>query len=297
MIGILDPAFLLVRDENEVMQSLEFVLRACKEHNIELTPLKEYWNPLWRDLGRDLELHLTARGKSALQQLRRSAPNADDHIAPLTLTACSAWRRGFTVLFGAPHLDPRWVERMALAVIRGVSSGLPVVMFCRRVLDRNLIIHSAENSTLYESKRWALYVQPRGLGPVQVICVHHPRNFREKWTSRFDWRLPTISDGARYPFCVPGDWWKGSTIAFRTISAKHAWLDANGNGWARPNINGGAGYHWDVYIRDPALKHAIGVDQINIVEYGAPPLEGLPGHLHHVPTNKEHTVNDAGWSC
>src|SRR5690606_40189945 len=63
-----------------------------------------------------------------------------------------------------------------------------------------------------------LHVQPRGVGPRQVLCIHHPRNLRERWTSRFDWRLPTTSDGARYPFCVPRQWWKGSTTAFRTVS-------------------------------------------------------------------------------
>ena len=130
-----------------------------------------------------------------------------------------------------------------------------------------------------------------------VLCVHHPRNLRERWTSRFDWRLPTASDCARYPFCVPNEWWKGSTTAFRTVSSKPAWIDAHGNGWARPNINGGAGYHWDVFIQDAHAKQAIGVDQINVVEFGAPSTEGRPGHLHHVPSAKQAHVTDAGWSC
>ena len=298
MIGILDPALFLVRDECDVVMCIEFVLRACEEHNIELTPLKEYWVPLWKDLGNELECNLTPRGKRALQQLRRLAPNNDEHINQLATAANVAWRNGFTDLFGPPYLDQSWAERMALAVIRGVLSKQTVVMFCRRVLNRNLVIHAVGNSTLHENKRWFLYVQPSGgLGPIQVLCVHHPRNLHEKWTARFDWRLPHIADGARYPFCVPNDWWKGKTISFRTIASKHSWLDANGNGWARPNINEGAGYHWDVYLRNEALKDRIGVDQINIVEYGAPASEGCPGYLHHIPSDKEGAVKDSGWSC
>ena len=40
-----------------------------------------------------------------------------------------------------------------------------------------------------------------------------------------------------------------------------------------------------------------GVDQLNIVEYGAPATEGRVGHLHHVPSKKEGKVHDVGWSC
>ncbi len=170
-------------------------------------------------------------------------------------------------------------------------------MFCRRVNGRNLVIHTAGNSTLHENTRWVLHVQPSGVGPRQVLCVYHPRNLREPWTARFDWRLPTVADGARYPFCVPNDWWKGSITAFRTVASRHAWVDAHDNGWARPNINGGAGYHWDVFIHNAPAQQAIGVAQINVVEFAAPSTERNPGHLHHVPSAKQAAVTDAGWSC
>lgn len=297
MIGLLDPTLFLARTEAEVVSDLEIVLRSCKEHGIELTPLGEYWPALWNELGRTLEQNLSPSAKRTLQAVRSAAPKSDAHIAALSPNAGVAWRRGFTVLFGGPHLTPPWTDRMALAVIRAVSSGQQVVMFCRRVKDRNVVVHSAGNSTLHENTRWVLHVQPSGVGPRQVLCVHHPRNLRERWTSRFDWRLPTTSDGARYPFCVPSQWWKGSTMAFRAVSSKPAWVDAHGNGWARPNINDGAGYHWDVFIRDAQAKQTIGVDQINVVEFGAPPSEGRPGHLHHVPSVKKAHVTDAGWSC
>lgn len=297
MIGLLDPTLFLARKEAIVIQELEAVLLACREHGIELTPLREYWPALWNELGGALERQLSPKGRQAIQALRRSAAQSDAHVAALSADAGVAWRRGFTALFGRPHLESPWTDRMANSVIRAVATGRKVVMFCRRMNGRNLVIHSAGNSTLLENTRWVLHVQPSGIGPCQVLCVHHPRNLRERWTARFDWRLPTASDGARYPFCVPDQWWKGSTVAFRTVSSKHAWADAHGNGWARPNINGGAGYHWDVFIQDALAKQAIGVDQINVVEFGGPTAEGRPGHLHHVPSAKQHYVNDAGWSC
>jgi hypothetical protein len=297
MIGLLDPTLFLSRAEAEVVRDLEIVLRACREHNIELTPLREYWPALWQELGSTLERQLSPQARRTLQAVRSAAPSSDAHIAALSPNAGGAWRRGFFVLFDGPHLQPPWTDRMALAVIRAVSHGQSAVMFCRRVDGRNLVIHRAGNSTLHENTRWVLHVQPSGVGPRQVLCVHHPRNLREHWTSRFDWRLPGASDGARYPFCVPPQWWKGSTRALRTVSSKPAWVDAHGNGWARPNINCGAGYHWDVFIQDAQAKQAIGADQINVVEFGVPVTEGRPGHLHHVPSAKQGHVTDAGWSC
>jgi hypothetical protein len=184
---------------------------------------------------------------------------------------------------------------MAAATIRAASTGRGVILFSSLIDGRNVRYHRPGASELREITRWVLYVQPSGIGPTQVLCVHHIRNLEIKWTSRFDWRLPASVDGSRYPFCPPAEWWKGSTVSFRTISSKAAWLDARGNGWARPNINSGAGYHWDVYIRNQADEEAIGVDQINVVEYGAPATEGSAGFLHHIPSTKQLHVRDAGW--
>lgn len=292
MIGLLDPTLFLARAEAEVVSDLELVLRACCEHRVELAPLREYWPALWNELGSSLEKRLSPQAKRTLQEVRRAAPSSDAHIAALSANAGAAWRRGFIALFGSPHLQPPWIDKMALAVIRAVSSGMPVVMFCRRLNGRNLVIHAAGNSTLHENTRWVLHVQPSGVGPRQVLCVHHPRNLRERWTARFDWRLPTASDGARYPFCVPAAWWKGSTTAFRTICSKPAWVDVLGNGWARPNINGGAGYHWDVFIQDASLREAAGLEHINVVQVGAPTSEGQPGQWHHGDKGSE-----KGWTC
>ncbi len=123
MIGLLDPTLFLARAEAEVVSDLEVVLRACREYTIELTPLREYWPALWSEIGSALESQLSAEAKRTLQAVRRAAPSSDAHIAALSANAGAAWRRGFTVLFGGPHLQLPWTDRMALAVIRAVSSG------------------------------------------------------------------------------------------------------------------------------------------------------------------------------
>lgn len=159
-------------------------------------------------------------------------------------------------------------------------------------------VREGRGSSLHENTRWVLHIQPKALGHRQVLFVHHPRNLDLRWTTRFDWRLPAEHDRARYPFCPPPRWWKSSTPAARTVESKPAWVDALGNGWARPAISGGAGYHWDVFISAPSTRRSVGLSQINVVQFGAPEGEGAPGDLHHVPTDKAGRVNkDRGWNC
>lgn len=187
---------------------------------------------------------------------------------------------------------------MEAATLRAVATGEDVVLFVRRIEGRNLHVHRAGNTTLDENTRWVLHVQSSIAGRKQILCVYHPRNITETWSTRFDWRLPRAPD-ARFPFCAPLFWWLRATPVFDTKQSKPCWIDQHGNGWARPNINSGAGYHWDVYIRNPNHVAAIGLDQINVVQFGAPAGEGRPGWIHHVPTGKAGKVNekDRGWSC
>lgn len=301
MIGLLDPAFFLPPDGPAGVRDLErdlgLVIQACRKHSIELVPLEEYWPDLWRLLGRPLEHALAPTEKRPLQELWKLAKKATSHVPPLNGPPGRVWRNGFDQLFGAACLGDSWEERMASATVRAVAASDQVVVLTRRVLGRNLRRHASGNTTLDENTRWVLHVQPQGIGPRQVLCVHHPRNVSESWTARFDWRLPALADGARYPFCPPDRWWKGSTTAWRTVASKPAWLDKHGNGWARPNIPGGAGYHWDVFIDSPSLKQAVGLGQINVVEFGAPAGEGSVGHLHHVPSAGAGMPTGTGWSC
>lgn len=298
MIGLLDPALLLPRSDREVERDLALVIRTCREHAIELTPLDEYWPDLWIELARPLEPQLGPSARRALHELRKRAESSRLHVAELAPDAGKAWWAGFSQLFGVQALGGRsWEHRMARATLRAVVADPRVVVLTRRARGRNLSVHAAGGSTLDVTTRWVLHVQPRGIGHRQVLCVHHPRNVREPWTTRFDWRLPSATDGARYPFCPPEKWWKGATQSHRTIESKPAWIDKHGNGWARPNIPQGAGYHWDVFIHAPSLQEVVGLRQINVVEFGAPPSEGRVGHLQHVPTAKQGKPTDTGWSC
>lgn len=294
MIGLLDPALFLQRSDQEVQREFELVLRACKQHLISLPALDEYWHALWSQLGRPLEDKLSPVAKRALQEVRKLGSH-QPHL-PIPAAVNRAWRRGFQQLFGAKYFTDSWEERMAAAAIRAMATGEEVVIFTRRILGRNLTRHTAGNCVLDENTRWVLHLQPQGVGHRQVLCVHHPRNLTERWTSRFDWRLPGALHGD-YPFCPPDAWWKGTTPAVGTVSSKPAWLDRHGNGWARPNIQNGAGYHWDVLIVSPGLRQTVGLNQINVVEFGAPSTEGAAGQIHHVPTGKAGKLTGTGWTC
>lgn len=296
MIGLLDPALFLPRSENEVLSDFNAILRICAKNVVSLPMLDEYWDDLWTQFGRSLERSLGPVGKRALQEVRRLGTRSQIAVPPLNQGASSVWLRGFQQLFSAQHLGTPWEEKMAVASIRAASTHQRVILFTRRMLGRNLVQHTAGSSTLDENTRWVLHLQPAGIGPVQVLCVHHPRNLIDAWTSRFDWRLPG-AQGARYPFCPPDFWWKGSTEAWRTISSKPAWRDRHGNGWARPNIPDGAGYHWDVFIQSVGMQEAVGLSQINVVGFDAPPSEGAPGTIHHTPTTKAGKISDVGWTC
>ncbi len=302
MIGLLDPAFLLPRaaqaDEKQLVDELDLIAIMCRRNNIAIPPFEEYWPELWNTLGRDLERSLShPDAKAALRQLRQLGDASGDKIRGDAPDG-AVWRRGFTDLFSWNPLNSEWERRMAEAAVRAAT--IPherVILLARRIVGRNVRRHTVNNTEILENTRWQLHIQPRVVGPRRIACVHHPRNLTEKWTTRFDWRLPASSDGARYPFCPPDRWWNHSEKTVRTISSKPAWVDVNGNGWSRPSIAGGVGYHWDVHVRVLAISQTIGMDQINVVEFGAPQSEGQPGDLHHVPSRKTARIKDTGWSC
>lgn len=296
IVGLLDPGLFLLRRDEEVQEEFDFVLRTCRDYSIALPALDEYWHDLWSALGRPLEQALGPAAKRALHEVRRISQRSA-LPPPLAASAGRVWRRGFHDLFGTPHFAQSWEERMARAAIRALAAGTEVVMLTRRMPGRNLVQHASGGSTLDENTRWILYLQPRGMGHQQVLCVHHPRNLTERWTSRFDWRLPGLQRGVRYPFCPPDAWWKWTTPVWRTLASKPAWLDRHGNGWARPNMPGGAGYHWDVYIESVTLREAVGLDQINVVAFGVPAKEGAAGQLHHEPKGKAGKISQQGWTC
>jgi hypothetical protein len=148
--------------------------------------------------------------------------------------------------------------------------------------------------------RWVVQVHVKGAEPTAIPCVHCRRNLREglRWTTRFDPRLPAEADGAKYPFCPPRNWWRRDVAVVQTQESRPVWVDQKNYGWARPNISGGQGHHWDVYITDTNVAERIGLAQLNIVEFGAPVGEGEPGSIHHLPKQKRARLrDDGGWSC
>jgi hypothetical protein len=301
-IGLIDPALLLERDHQLLRQEIDLILSACRDFNIRVLPFPEYWPDLWRHLGRALEETLppqAQKARQALQQLRVvGQKNASSIVLAGEESIGAVWKNGFEQLFGNIG-GTSWTEKMAAATLRAVGTGDDVVLFTRILENRNVTQHRTGETTLLEITRWVLHVQSKAFGRRQVLCVHHPRNISERWTARFDWRLPSPNDGAGYPFCVPGKWWQQATPSFKTIRSKPCWIDRKQNGWARPNINEGSGYHWDVFIENRSLAEAVGLDQINVVEFGAPQEEGKAGSIHHVPNKKAGKIDlkKRGWTC
>jgi hypothetical protein len=297
MIGLIDPALLLPRlatEQDSLRFDIDQIVKTCRNYSIDLLPFDEYWPFLWRSLGQNLEKDSSPEFKRSLQQLRKLGNNMRHQASPPQ--DADVWRRGFTALFSTTFLPAGWETRMAQAAARAVATDKLVVLFTRRIEGRNLKIHKSGHVDLHENTRWILYINCRGMGPRNILCVYNPVNITHRWTVRFDWRLPGEAQGSKFPFFPPTNWWKGGIRSFKTVGSKPAWLDKWGNGWARPNIPNGAGYHWDVMVGDTALQENIGLDQINVVQFGCPATEGAPGQLHHVPSKKVGRIKPgAGW--
>lgn len=299
MIAVLDPAFFSASgdepaEEGRVRGDVAAALAFLRATGAELVQVDPYWVPLWAELIRPLTIRWPGL-RSDFGTLRRAAVRRP--LAPCP-EGPHVW--GFGPMFDRPDLGlgPEWAQRMAVSVVRlHLATGRPVVLFTRPVVGRNLIRRRAGHSTIDEVGRWRLYIQPRTPQAVAIPCVWDGRQVAVPWTARFDPRLPGEPDGARYPFCPPARWWKRDVTAVRTHTGKPAFIDARGCGWARPNIPLGAGYHWDVFLSDTQRAEAVGVDQVNIVESGAPSTEGRAGDIHHTPSDKQSKLVDCGWSC
>jgi hypothetical protein len=305
MIGVLDPKLfewgtptnpLTSAEEESFIRIIGDVVRTTREFGVELLTTGEYWLRLWADFVTPLVARLcTPEGRGVVAELRKVGGRRTTY--PAAPPATRVW--GFRTMFGTGALPTGWEDRMADAVSRGVAAGHTVVLFTRLVRGRNLFVHTGKQHVrIDEVTRWRLYVRTPGAPQhVGIDCIRNAHQLRRRWTIRIDPRLPTSEDGARYPYCLPPDWYRGRCVVVATKLSAPAWVDAQGRGWTRPNIPNGKGYHWDVFFSDPALTASIGVDQLNIVEVGAPKAEGTPGSLHHVPTTKASKVTDKGWNC
>jgi hypothetical protein len=306
VIALLDPAMfvwgapdsdLSRADEAKLEALLGLALQAARAANARITPVETYWNTMWRELVEPLRKRLqTSSARAAIDELRKRA--GQPTTFPAAPPSTRVW--GFLTMFGHIATMPAaWVDRMASAASQAIASGQPVMLLVRLVPSRNMAIHTGKQHVMIEEvTRWRLYVRLLGAAShTPIDCVRSPAQVRRPWTIRYDERLPTSADHARYAFCLPPDWHRGRITAVGTRASVPAWLDAVGRAWTRPNIPGGAGYHWDVFLEDPEDVAAVGTAQLNVVAYGAPPAEGIPGDLHHVPTDKQGRVRDVGWSC
>jgi hypothetical protein len=194
------------------------------------------------------------------------------------------------------QLGERWRDVMQKLLAGCILTEEPTVLITRLVEGRNINVHRHGKVILEEKTCWNLRIQPTGHATVRIPCVHSSRNHEVSWTCRYDVRLPAIQDGASFPFCPLADWENSSVTVIRVHQSRPAWVDSHGNCWARPSTGGG--HHWDVYLEGRGMLEEYGIDQLNIVQWGAPATEGAPGGIHHVPKDKLGRLKTrVGWSC
>jgi len=198
-----------------------------------------------------------------------------------------------------PPFGRSWLAELervlAASALTGAQEGLPVVFLCHRIEGRNVRNQSSMGVELVEVLRWRLSVAVRGAPPTVIPCVGKRRHLDVPWTRRIDDRLPDEHGPALHPYCPPTRWMNSQTRVWGTHQSRPCWLDAQGQWWARPSTGGG--YHWDVFLNQTEAAR-IGLSQINVTQFGAPPDQGRPGDLHHVPRKKRQALRDsAGWRC
>lgn len=305
MIVLLDPALLLTRtpegplapdEERELSAVIDDAGRVCRDVGASIPAADDYWTALQTQLVRPLRRRATdPRLKQGLDRLLRYAVELPLAGIP-TSGKTKLW--GVRELFAWSRLPNPWFAIMERAFIGCAQLVQPpeqrLILITRLFAGRNKVEHPVERSVVIEKTRWRLYLHVAGHAPVHVRCVRNPRNVAVEWTARFDEKLP---DGGHYPFCPPPRWWRGppnGPEAWRTCRSKPAWIDRFGNGWAQPTTGGD--HHWDVFLEDPKLAEAVGIDPINVVAWGN--TEGkTPGEIHHVPADKKGHFRGRGWTC
>jgi hypothetical protein len=283
MLAVLDPAlFYASRPITE--SELDEVVRILRETRARI-PDSFYWRRLELAVIRPFNRTSSRKIRVGLDTIRAlvSAVRFPD---PSPRVKVWSFRALFT---------PEWVELMTRTVTGCVLTGEETILITRHSSRRDTKTHSGpDRCRLIEKTCWNLRVQVPMASVRRIPDITNRRNVSIPWTTRFDVKLPAEKE-ASFPFCPPQEWFKSDVPAFVTHRGRPAWRDAKGNHWACPAT--GWGYHWDVYLEQkPAAEY--GLDQLNVVRWGAPPAEGIVGELHHVPTEKEHRLKKrTGWSC
>jgi hypothetical protein len=250
------------------------------------------WALLQRSLIRPLFKRLSHDTKNALGQLRERITKAGCLIKRPSVPKGSCY--GVRELFASEHFDEELCDEWSKLLCAATGEADEIVVIGALLVGRNAQDRSSADGTqLVERTRWRVYAHLTGRSPVAIDVLVHPRNVDERWTTRFDERLP----GAGHcPFCPPREWHRRRTVSWKTLESKPCWIDANGLGWARPRTGGG--YHWDVFLKNNvAIQASARVDQVNIVQHGAPASEGVEGAIHHPGQKKGQLNEDLSWSC
>lgn len=253
------------------------------------------WNVIYAKSVQALKQLKTPELDRSLDRLRCHAEAGCALPEPAGSGKCYGARAMFThASLPAPQYG--WLQLMERVLFAGALANKKLYLVTTHVVGRNIVDQSANGVELKEVTRFRLYVAVKGAPPRAVECVTRARHVDVPWTARVDVRLPSARDGARCPFCPPPAWERFATQVWRTHSSRPCWIDANGNAWARPRIPNG--YHWDVYLAQQ-LSDRIGLDQLNIVEFGAKSTQGSAGSLHHVPAGKRAHLKDQNprWNC
>ena len=305
MLVVLDPALFPSVDYATRTEHADAELRARMDHaNAVMAALAKrgparvvrsvgtthVWDKLYSDAIRPISKRLTPATLGALDRLRAHALAGRGLPEPRGIGQCNGARVMFT--------NSGWLPIMERVLFACALANEPVYLIVARILGRNIEDRSADGVELHEVTRFRLHLTVKGAPPRAVECVSRARHVNVPWSARLDARLPdALLDGARCPFCPPKDWQRFRTTVWRTRESRPCWLDAHGGAWARPRTGGA--YHWDVYLENRSLVERIGLDQLNIVEFGAPPAQGKVGALHHVPSGKKARIrdNDPSWEC
>ncbi len=283
MWAILDPRLFEEHDRlQDVLRQLVTVLRRSKAKIPEIRP---YWVRLEREhftplRGHDRDIDEIRRYRSR-EGLGESVPKAS--------------------ISGLDHLlqgtDPDWISIFADLVVACALTDY-TILITRLIEGRNLKRHLDQDNreALREKILWDIRIE-LGASPIRIPLICVERNLLVPWTTRFDEALPAIEDGAPFPFCPPTGW-QGEMAVHGTTKARLCWFDKDRKrSWAQPRTPG-APRHWDVHLNSADLRDEYGLDYLNIVRFGGPREEGLPGSLHHVPAILQGQLRKkTGWRC
>ncbi len=286
MLAVLDP--LLFGGDQPVAESLLDEAALILRRTSARIPAGAYWKKLELELIHPLSRESSRKARIGLDAIRSFVATVQFPQPP---ARAAVW--DFRTLF--TQAGPEWVDVMARTLTGCTLTGEDTILITRHIPQRNVRIHAGpERCRLTEKICWNLRIHVPDVELRRIPAVSSRRNVSVPWTTRFDDRLPAEGESA-FPFCPPQDWFKSSVRAFETHQSRPAWLDAKGNYWACPAT--GWGYHWDVYLQS-GLAGEYGLDQLNIVRWGAPAAEGVVGSLHHVPKEKRQSLKKrTGWSC